>query len=549
MKKNYQMKWNPKKRGVLFGVIALIFIATTAYKNDYFEIAKQLDIFSTLFKEVNMNYVDKTNPAELMQSSVTQMLKELDPYTTYASEQDVEAGRMKQSNAYVGIGATLNSSENKLIIVEVFKDLPADNVGLRAGDEIIEIDGFNVADLKETATQILNGKKNTKVSLTYMRNRERSTVTVKRGDKAPKAVPVYKILENGVGYIALDRFTQTASREVENAVKLMLIDEVKGIVLDLRNNPGGLVSEAVKIVNLFVEKGQLVVSTKSKIETYNQTYITKKQPLSLEVPLVVIINQKSASASEIVAGALQDLDRAVVIGKRSFGKGLVQRYKPLPYGSQLKVTIARYYTPSGRCIQALDYRNRKEDGTAIRIKEEEYAAFKTKNDRLVYDGGGIDPDIVEGTKTTSKFIETLLNSALAFDYVNRYYYANTLDNFEGFGLNTADFERFKSMSLDKKYNFEDESLKEINNLKKTLKDEGFVSMTTSFKDLEKSLHIAKIELINQFKDDILAALENEIIKRYFYREGMYSYLLSTNAEIFKAQKIITDIQTYQTILK
>jgi len=270
------MKWNPKKRGVLFGVIALTFIATTAYKNDYFEIAKQLDIFSTLFKEVNMNYVDKTNPAELMQSSVTQMLKELDPYTTYASEQDVEAGRMKQSNAYVGIGATLNSSENKLLIVEVFKDLPADNVGLKAGDEIIEIDGFNVADLKETATQILNGKKNTKVSLTYMRNRERSTVTVKRGDKAPKAVPVYKILENGVGYIALDRFTQTASREVENAVKLMLIDEVKGIVLDLRNNPGGLVSEAVKIVNLFVEKGQLVVSTKSKIETYNQTYITKK---------------------------------------------------------------------------------------------------------------------------------------------------------------------------------------------------------------------------------------------------------------------------------
>lgn len=549
MKKNYQMKWNPKKRGVLFSVIALIFIATTAYKNDYFEIAKQLDIFSTLFKEVNMNYVDKTNPAELMQSSVTQMLKELDPYTTYASEQDVEAGRMKQSNAYVGIGATLNSSENKLIIVEVFKDLPADNVGLKAGDEIIEIDGFNVADLKETATQVLNGKKNTKVALTYMRNGEKSTVMVKRGDKTPKAVPVYKILEKGVGYIALDRFTQTASREVENAVKLMLIDEVKGIVLDLRNNPGGLVSEAVKIVNLFVEKGQLVVSTKSNIETYNQTYITKKQPLSLDVPLVVIINQKSASASEIVAGALQDLDRAVVIGKRSFGKGLVQRYKPLPYGSQLKVTIARYYTPSRRCIQALDYRNRKEDGTAIRFKKEEYAAFKTKNGRLVYDGGGINPDIVEGTKTTSKFIETLLNSALVFDYVNRYYYANTLDNFEGFSLNTGDFERFKSMSLDKKYNLDDESLKEINNLKKTLKDEGFGTMTSSFKTFEKSLQTAKLELINQFKDDILAALENEIIKRYFYREGMYSYLLSTNAEIFKAQEIITDIQTYQNILK
>ena len=543
------MKLYHKKRGLVLGVIALLFISTTAYKNDYFEIAKQLDIFSTLFKEVNMNYVDETNPAELMQASVKHMLEELDPYTTYANEQDVERARINQSSAYVGIGATINTSENKLIIVEVFKDLPADKVGLKAGDEIIKIDGLNVSELEESVTPFLNGKKNTKVSLTFKRNGNEKTVVVTRADKTPKAVPVTKLLESGVGYIALDRFTKTASKEVENAVKLMLIDEAKGIVLDLRNNPGGLVQEAEKIVNLFVPKDQVVVSTKSNIEAYNQNFVTKKQPLSLDIPLVVLINQKSASASEIVAGALQDLDRAVIIGKRSFGKGLVQRYKPLPYGSQLKVTISRYYTPSGRCIQALDYRNRKEDGSAVRYNEKEYTAFKTKNGRIVYDGGGITPDVKIGDKNQSEFIENLLNSSLVFDYANMYYHKNSLESFDGFKLTNNDFELFKKMSVEEKYNVNDKSQEGIDNLKMMLKKEGIQDMSPSFEALSTSLRKSKLKLIDLNKLDILSILEGEIIKRYFYREGMYAYFISTDAEVVKAQEIITSINTYKSILK
>ena len=543
------MKFDLKKRGVFMGIIALVFLATTAYKNDYFEIAKQLDIFTSLFKEVNMNYVDETNPADLMQESVKQMLNELDPYTTYMTEQDVERARINQSRAYVGIGATINSSKNKLVVVEVYKDLPADKVGLKAGDEIIKIEGLDVSDLEDGATQFLNGKKNTTFKLVYRRNGKTTEVSVARADVKPKAVPVYKLLPNGIGYIALDRFTKTASKEVENALKLMLIDEAKGVILDLRNNPGGLLQEAVKIVNLFVPKGQLVVSTKSKVEAYNQTFETQKQPLSLDIPLVILINQNSASASEIVAGALQDLDRAVVMGKRSYGKGLVQRPKPLPYGSQLKVTISRYYTPSGRCIQALDYRNRKKNGAAIRYKENQYTAFKTKNGRTVYDGGGINPDVIIGNEETNKFIETLLKSSLVFDFSNQYYHNNTVVDLESFQLNKKDLERFKNMSLDEKYGTIGETQENLNQLKREFKEDGFGAIKSNFEDLEIALQTSKLKLIEDFEPKIRSVLEEEIIKRYFYREGMYAYFLATNKEVFKAQEIINDRDAYNNLLK
>ena len=543
------MKFDLKKRGVFMGIIALVFLATTAYKNDYFEIAKQLDIFTSLFKEVNMNYVDETNPADLMQESVKQMLNELDPYTTYMTEQDVERARINQSRAYVGIGATINSSKNKLVVVEVYKDLPADKVGLKAGDEIIKIEGLDVSDLEDGATQFLNGKKNTTFKLVYRRNGKTTEVSVARADVKPKAVPVYKLLPNGIGYIALDRFTKTASKEVENALKLMLIDEAKGVILDLRNNPGGLLQEAVKIVNLFVPKGQLVVSTKSKVEAYNQTFETQKQPLSLDIPLVILINQNSASASEIVAGALQDLDRAVVMGKRSYGKGLVQRPKPLPYGSQLKVTISRYYTPSGRCIQALDYRNRKKNGAAIRYEENQYTAFKTKNGRTVYDGGGINPDVIIGNEETNKFIETLLKSSLVFDFSNQYYHNNTVVDLESFQLNKKDLERFKNMSLDEKYGTIGETQENLNQLKREFKEDGFGAIESNFEDLEIALQTSKLKLIEDFEPKIRSVLEEEIIKRYFYREGMYAYFLATNKEVFKAQEIINDRDAYNNLLK
>lgn len=548
MKNNKMIKYL-KKRGVFLGVVLLVFILTSAYKNDYFEIAKQLDIFTTLFKEVNMNYVDKTNPADLMQKGVNQMLKELDPYTTYMNEQDIEKARIYQSGAYVGIGATINTSKNKLVVVEVYKDLPADKVGLKAGDEIIKIDGVEVRGLQESATQFLNGKKNTTVALTYLRNGKNTDVVVARADVKPKAVPVYKLLADGTGYIALDRFSKSAAKEVESAVELMLIEEAKGIILDLRNNPGGLLHEAVKIVNLFVPKGQLVVSTKSNIETYNQTFETQKQPLSLEIPLVVLINQNSASASEIVAGALQDLDRAVIIGKRSFGKGLVQKPMPLPYGSQLKVTISRYYTPSGRCIQALDYRNKGEDGMAVRFGEKQYSTFKTKNGRTVYDGGGVNPDVIVGAKNPNKFIETLLNSPLIFDYSSQYYDNNSVENIEEFSLEKKDFEDLKKMSGKKKYNAISEIQEGIDQLKKTLDEEGFEAVEYNFEDLNRAAQASKLKLMDTFKEDIIAVLEGEIIKRYFYREGMYTYFIGKNKEVFKAQEILNDSQAYQNIFK
>ena len=543
------MKFHLKKRPLFVGMLAAVFLVTSAYKNDYFEIAKQLDIFTTLFKEINMNYVDETNPAELMQKSVKHMLKELDPYTTYMNEQDVEKARIYHSGAYVGIGASINSQKNKLIIVEVYKNLAADKAGLKSGDEIIKIEGLDVSALEESATQFLNGKKNTTVTLTYRRNGEDKEIVVTRGDITPKAVPVSKLLENGVGYIALDRFSKTASSEVESALKLMLIDEAKGIILDLRNNPGGLLHEAVKIVNLFVPKGQLVVSTKSNIETYNQTFFTKAQPLSLDIPLVILINQKSASASEIVAGALQDLDRAVIVGKRSFGKGLVQKPTKLPYGSQLKVTISRYYTPSGRCIQALNYRDRKEDGSAIRYKINEYTAFKTKNGRTVYDGGGISPDIVIGNDASNKFIESLLNSSVVFDFANLYYHNNTLKTFEDFRLSTKDYDQFKELSLQEKYNAGDIIQKEINHLRRQIHKEGFLETDASFEALKIAIDESKLKLINTFKSDIISVLEGEIIKRYFYREGMYDYFINKNEAVFEAQKLINNHNKYLSILK
>ena len=507
------------------GLTILVFISTTAYNSDYFEIAKQVEIFSTLFKEINMNYVDETNPAELMQEGIKYMLRSLDPYTTYLTEQDVESARMNQSEAYVGIGATINLSESKLIVIEVFKGLPADEVGLKAGDEITYIDGNKVSDLGVATLQLLKGKRNSSVLLSLISNGETKEVRIKRAGITPKAVPIAKLMDDGVGYIALDRFTKTASKEVENALKLFMIDEAKGIILDLRNNPGGLLQEAVKIVNLFVPKGQLVVSTKSNIEGFNNSFITRKQPLNLDIPLIILINEKSASASEIVAGALQDLDRAVVIGERSFGKGLVQRPKSLPYGGQLKVTISRYYTPSGRCIQALDYKNRGEDGEAIKYQENDYKAFNTKNGRTVYDGGGVTPDVLLGKREKSKFIQKLIDSSLVFEFANNYYHKNNVKDLGDFKLGEKGFNNFKKISLVHPVFLEDKSIREINELYDHIKKEGLQGLEGTLKELKKSVNESKTRLIELHKSEITTALEGEIIKRFFYRKGLYTYCL------------------------
>ena len=543
------MKFSYIKKMGLAVFAVMVFVSTTAYKNDYFEIAKQVEIFTTIFKEINMNYVDETNPAKLMRSGLNQMLADLDPYTTYLGEQDVESARISQGGAYVGIGAIVKTLRNKLIVVDVFKGLPADEKGMKAGDEIIQIDGNKVSELKGVAQQFLNGKKNSNVTLLVLSNGALKTVNVKRAGVEPKAVPIAKLLEDGVGYIALDRFSKTASREVENALKLLIIDEAKGLILDLRNNPGGLLQEAVKIVNLFVPKGQLVVSTKSSITAYNQEFITTKQPLSLEMPLVILINEKSASASEIVAGALQDLDRAVVVGKRSFGKGLVQRPKPIPYGGQLKVTISRYYTPSGRCIQALDYKNRGKDGLARKYQEGDFKAFLTQNGRTVFDGGGVTPDVVEKNKESSKFIEGLINSAVVFDFANDYYHNNSLQDLKGFKLSKKGFDDFKKRSVSSPVFLEDESLKYLDGFANVIKDEGLLGINEKLEELKGVVNESKYQLMDRFKNEIVAVLEKEIVKRYYYRKGMYEFYLLKDEDVVAAKQLLNDTKVYLNILK
>mgnify|MGYP006078142963 FL=1 len=543
------MKFSYIKKMGLAVFAVMVFVSTTAYKNDYFEIAKQVEIFTTIFKEINMNYVDETNPAKLMRAGLNQMLADLDPYTNYLSEQDVESARISQGGAYVGIGAIVKTLRNKLIVVDVFKGLPADEKGMKAGDEIIQIDGNKVSELKGVAQQFLNGKKNSNVTLLVLSNGALKTVNVKRAGVEPKAVPIAKLLEDGVGYIALDRFSKTASREVENALKLLIIDEAKGLILDLRNNPGGLLQEAVKIVNLFVPKGQLVVSTKSSITAYNQEFITTKQPLSLEIPLVILINEKSASASEIVAGALQDLDRAVVVGKRSFGKGLVQRPKPIPYGGQLKVTISRYYTPSGRCIQALDYKNRGKDGLARKYQEGDFKAFLTQNGRTVFDGGGVTPDVVEKNKESSKFIEGLINSAVVFDFANDYYHNNSLQDLKGFKLSKKGFDDFKKRSVSSPVFLEDESLKYLDGFANVIKDEGLLGINEKLEELKGVVNESKYQLMDRFKNEIVAVLEKEIVKRYYYRKGMYEFYLLKDEDVVAAKQLLNDTKVYLNILK
>ncbi|MDG1315190.1 MAG: S41 family peptidase, partial [Flavobacteriaceae bacterium] len=447
-----------KNKLVLLASAVLIFLSTTAYKTDYFEVAKQIEIYTTIFKEINMNYVDVTNPAKLMQTGLNSMLLGLDPYTTYLSEQDVETARMNQSESFVGVGAKVTRSQDRLIVTEVFEGLPANKKGVRVGDEIIKIDGYKVSGLKDVALRLLRGKKNSDVSLLILSNGVEKEISIKRAGMKPKAIPFVRLLDDGVGYIALDRFSKTSSKEVENALRLLIIDEAKGVILDLRNNPGGLLQEAIKIVNLFVPKGQLVVSTKSNIESYNQVFVTTKEPVSLEVPLVVLINERSASASEIVAGALQDLDRAVVLGKRSFGKGLVQKPIPLPYGGQLKVTISRYFTPSGRCIQAIDYAKRWENGVANKQQKKDYKAFKTKNGRTVFDGGGVSPDVATENKKSSDFIEGLVKSDLIFDFANNYSHNNSIDSVKDFKLSNEEFNAFKDLVYKSPFFLKDESI-------------------------------------------------------------------------------------------
>ncbi len=539
------------KKRIIYPVLAIVvLLSTVSFKSDFFEIAKQIEIFTTMFKELNMNYVDETNPAELMDTAIKAMLEDLDPYTKYWNEQDVEASKIRNAGEYTGIGASVKTIKDKIIIIEPYKGYPADKAGLKAGDEIIQIGDVKVLDFKDDAGELLKGASGTKVDISYKRQGEIKKTVLTREEIEVDAVPFYTLLDDNTGYIVLSKFNNKASSETIDALKALKAKGADKLILDLRGNPGGLLSEAINVTNIFVPKGELITTTKSIVKKYNKEYTTKRQPIDTQIPLVVLVNGRSASASEIVAGGIQDLDRGVVIGARSFGKGLVQRPKKLTYGTQLKITISRYYTPSGRCIQALDYWNRDKDNNAVRIDEQDFKAFKTKNGRTVFDGGGIQPDIEMETSKFSKITTALLRSDAIFGYGTKFFYSHQLKSAEDFKFTDSDYEDFKKFVRQGDYNFETETersfKKSLNIAKREKLDKDIES---SYNSLIASINASKQVALDTYKAEIVNLLTDEIIKRYFYREGLYNYYVKNNPEVAKSQEILSNKNKYSEILK
>ncbi len=535
------------KKQVLIPVLAVaVLIGASSFKSDFFEIAKQIEIFTTLFKELNMNYVDETNPAELMDSAIKNMLNELDPYTQFLNEQDVETYKINNSGEYSGIGALVRSYENKLVLVEPYQGYAADKAGLKAGDEIIKIGETLVADFDDNAGELLKGASNSSVEVTFLRQGATKTATITREGVEVDAVPFYDMIDEKTGYIVLSRFNRKASKQTKSAMQDLKGQGAERLVLDLRGNPGGLLSEAINVTNLFVPKGELIVTTKSKVKKFNQEYRTKNKPEDEEIPLVVLVDGKSASASEIVSGGLQDLDRAVIVGARSFGKGLVQRPLKLTYGTQLKVTISRYYTPSGRCIQSLDYWNRDTEGNAVRNTD--FKEFTTRNGRKVWDGGGVMPDITIESLKTNSLVDALEANNIVFDFATEYFYNHNFDSVENFTFSNADYSAFKTYAERQNFSYQTKTeklLEESINGDDTLLG---AEVQEKYKNLLLAVNRGKITALDTFQKEIQKNLEDEIITRYFYREGLYKYYLNHDDAILTAKELLADSNKYSDIL-
>lgn len=539
-----------KKRYIIPVVASGFLLVGVSFKDDFFEIAKQVEIFTTLFKTVNQNYVDEVAPADLMDKAIKGMLADLDPYTNYFNEQEVVKFKINNTGEYTGIGALVTRKESQLIIKEPYKNFPADKAGLKAGDAIIQIGDISLADYKEDASQLLKGAKNTKIELKYIRQGKTLTTQLILDEVAVKAVPFFSKIDDKTGYIVLSTFNSKTTQETKEALEKLKADGAERIILDLRGNPGGLLNEAVNICNLFVPKGEIIVTTKSKNEKHNNTYKTSREPIDTEIPLVVIVDGKSASASEIVSGALQDLDRAVVLGSRSFGKGLVQRPFDMVYATQVKVTISRYYTPSGRCIQSLDYSNKDKDGKAIKTDAAKFNAFKTKKGRTVYDGGGILPDVELDETKTSPITQALQKNDGIFNYATYYYYKNPALGDKIPTISDADYADFKAFLKREKFSFDTETELALKiTLEKAKKEKIDETISKEYDQLFAALQRSDDLLLDKNQKEIKKLIQDELIKRYQYKEGLYQYYTTNNAEITKAVGLLANKNEYNKILK
>ncbi|WP_276379361.1 S41 family peptidase [Flavobacterium sp. H4147] len=539
-----------KKKFIIPTVAAGFLFIGTSFKEDFFEIAKQIEIFTTLFKAVNTNYVDETNPGDLMDKAIKSMLGSLDPYTVYFNEQDVVNFKINNTGEYTGIGAMIARKKDRLIVREPYKNYPADKAGLKAGDEIIQIGDVLIADFKDDASQLLKGTKNTKISIKYLRQGKTYTTELVLDEVDIKSVPFYGKIDDKTGYIVLAHFSRKASAEVKDALEKLKAQGSTQIVLDLRGNPGGLLNEAIDICNLFVPKNEVIVTTKSRIEKHNNTYKTTKEPIDTEIPLAILVNGRSASASEIVSGALQDLDRAVILGSRSFGKGLVQRSVDLTYGTQLKVTISRYYTPSGRCIQALDYAHKDKNGVATKTDAKNYNAFKTRKGRTVYDGGGVLPDIELEEAKMSPITTALLKNDGIFDYATTYYYKNPNLGDKIPVVTDTDYTAFKQYLKVNKITFDTETEIALKNTLNAAKNEKIdETIAPEYQQLLAALEKSETTLLDKNQKEIRNLIQEELIKRYQYQEGLYQFYIKNNSEIKRAVSVLNNPTEYKTILK
>ncbi|WP_276499836.1 S41 family peptidase [Pontibacter litorisediminis] len=540
--------------GLFVGIFALGLFSFKADSEKYFEIAKNLDVFATLFKEVNTYYVDDVPPAQMMRTGIDAMLKSLDPYTNYIPEDDIEDFRTMTTGQYGGIGAIIGSRDGKVVVQMPYENSPAHKAGLSIGDEILKINGVDVRGKStEEVSKLLKGQANTSIKLevrSYGQNKSRN-VDLLRENIMVENVPYYGMLNNEIGYLQLAGFTVDAGKEVKTAVQKLKEMGAKKIVFDLRDNPGGLLHEAVNISNVFVEKGRDIVSTKGKVEEWNKTYKALDEPLDLEMPLVVLTSSRSASASEIVAGVMQDYDRAVLVGERTFGKGLVQVTRPLSYNSQLKVTTAKYYIPSGRCIQAIDYAHRNEDGSVAAIPDSLRAAFKTAAGRVVYDGGGVSPDVEVEQPSFSEITRTIAGKGYFFDYANRYKLDHpSIPSAKEFKLTDTEYKKFVAYLEDKDLSYSTAIESELEDVAAKAKEgKHYDDIQAELEAIRKKVSHNKANDLMRFRTEIQEMLEAEIASRYYLQKGYIESSFDDDPDILAAVQVLNDPVKYKSYLK
>lgn len=536
---------------ILGSVLLYSFTSTT--DDRYFEIVKNLDIFATLYKEVNAYYVDEVNPSQLMRTGINAMLNSLDPYTDYIPEDDIEDYRTLTTGEYGGIGAIVIKKKGVSTVVLPYEGYPAHDAGLRAGDQIIKINGIDLDEMSsDEISHLLKGQSKSTIELTIKRfgEKELLEVSLNRERITISNVPYYGMVTKDIGYIKLTDFTTEAGSEVRTAVNELKEDGAGKIILDLRGNPGGLLGEAVNVSNVFVDKGKEVVTTRGKLKNWTKTYNTLNESADSKIPLVVLVDNNSASAAEIVAGVVQDYDRGVLVGQRTFGKGLVQQTRPLAYNSQLKVTTGKYYIPSGRCIQAIDYSLRNADGSVGKIPDSLKNEFKTASGRLVYDGGGVNVDVEVAPFEYAPITYSLLTNDLIFDYATEFYYSHdSISEAKKFTLTDEEYDAFRNWLSNKNYDYTTQVELDIETLTASAKEEKYYpEIAEQILDLKKETLHNKHKDLQNFKAEIKRVLEQEIVGRYYFQSGMIESTFNDDQDILTAIEVLNDSARYTNIL-